>query len=68
MVTSKQKQRLGDRVAGTFVVSRPSARALRASGTQIKGAGAGEQAAQRFPDSVQPRERDQVHLRVWRVD
>ena len=40
VLTSKQKQRLGDRLAGTFVVSRASAAALRASGTQVKSAGA----------------------------
>jgi uncharacterized RDD family membrane protein YckC len=40
MVTSKHKQRLGDRFAGTFVVSRATARAMRASGDEIKGSSA----------------------------
>ncbi len=39
IASSKQKQRLGDRVAGTFVVSRAGARAMKAAGSEMRGAG-----------------------------
>lgn len=37
--SSREKQRLGDRLAGTFVVSRRGAASMRAAGVEMRGAG-----------------------------